>query len=256
MKVQIFSDLHVDVAPIKPIKILDEVDAVIVAGDTCEGAVQAFEHLRRFVPLPIPVLMVLGNHEYYRRFIPEELALARDIASNSNVHLLDNDAVVLGGIRFIGATLWTDYRVFDEARQVLAMSACAGGLNDHRLIGFQKRPWLRFRPQQALQLHQHSRFYLEEVLGTAFAGPTVVITHHAPHRGSIHPRFANDVLTAAFVSDLAPVIEAYQPALWVHGHVHHSFDYMVGATRVLCNSHGYGGENPEFNPALVLELGT
>ncbi len=33
MKVQVFSDLHLDVAPVKPISIVDGIDAVIVAGD-------------------------------------------------------------------------------------------------------------------------------------------------------------------------------------------------------------------------------
>lgn len=38
MKLQIFSDLHCDVAPIKLIAIGEDVDAVVVAGDTCQGA--------------------------------------------------------------------------------------------------------------------------------------------------------------------------------------------------------------------------
>jgi len=62
MKVQVFSDLHLDVLPIKPISIVDGIDAVIVAGDVCEGAVEAFGNLRRIVPMPIPILMVLGRH--------------------------------------------------------------------------------------------------------------------------------------------------------------------------------------------------
>src|SRR3954470_23999977 len=119
MKIQIFSDLHLDVRPIKPITIRPGVDFVIVAGDTCEGALRAFEHLRRIVPMLIPIVMVLGNHEYYRRFLPDELDLARAQAPTFNVHVLENDTIVLGGgagdhgggrIRVVGATLWTDYQ--------------------------------------------------------------------------------------------------------------------------------------------------
>lgn len=76
MRIQIFSDLHVDVFPIKPITIVPGVDLVIVAGDFCEGLLRAFEHLRRIVPMDIQILMLPGNHEFYRRFIPDELALA------------------------------------------------------------------------------------------------------------------------------------------------------------------------------------
>ena len=90
MRVQIFSDLHVDVAPNKAINVDPDVDAVIVAGDTCEGGVNAFELLRRIVPMQIPILMTMGNHEYYRRCVPEELSIARAQAPLYGVHLLEN----------------------------------------------------------------------------------------------------------------------------------------------------------------------
>jgi Icc-related predicted phosphoesterase len=255
MKIQIFSDLHADVAPIKAIVVVPSIDLVVVAGDTCEGVLHAFDYLRQFVPLHIPILMVLGNHEYYRRFVPDELAKARSHAGAFNIHLLENDTVMLGGVRFVGATLWTDYRVFGDTNQAAVMNACAAAMNDHRLIGWQKKPWLRFRPQEAALLHHQSQTYLAEVLATPFAGPTVVISHHAVHWGSIAPKFRSDPLTAAFLSDQSALIEAHQPALWVHGHVHNSSDYRVGRTRIVCNPHGYGDENPAFDGALVVEIG-
>ncbi|WP_438275829.1 metallophosphoesterase [Nitrobacter sp.] len=261
MKLQIFSDLHIGVAPIKPIKIAKDIDAVVVAGDTCEGTVRAFEHLRQIVPLAIPIVMVMGNHEYYRRFIPDELALAREQAPSFNVHVSENDSIVIGNstvvgcVRFIGATLWTDYAIFGAANVAAVMNACANGMNDHRLIGWQKQPWLRFRPQEAVLLHHQSKAFLTEMLATPFDGPTVVVTHHAPHWNSVHPRFRSDPVTGAFVSDMSALIETYQPTLWVHGHVHNSSDYRVGTTRVLANPHGYGPENPDFNGELVVEIG-
>lgn len=266
MKIQIFSDLHLDVFPVNKIAIAEDVDVVIVAGDTCEGVLRAFEHLRRIVPMQIAIVMVLGNHEYYRRFIPDELALARSQASSFNIHVLENDTMTLDsggvravgncGVRLIGATLWTDYRVFGEANQPAVMNACATGMNDHRLIGWQKQPWLRFRPREAALLHHQSKAYLESVLATPFEGPaTVVISHTAVHWNSIHPRYRSDPVTGSFLSDQSTLIERYQPTLWVHGHVHNSSDYRVGKTRILCNPHGYGSENPDFNGALVVEVG-
>jgi Icc-related predicted phosphoesterase len=254
MKLQVFSDLHLDVMPIKKITIADDIQAVIVAGDTCEGAVQAFEHLRRIVPMSIPILMVLGNHEYYRRFISDELALARSQATTFNLHLLECDAAVVNGVRFVGASLWTDYRIFGDANQMAAMNACAAGMNDHRLIGWQKKPWLRFRPQEAALLHHRSKSYLEATLSTGFDGATVVITHHAVHWNSILPKYRTDPVTAAFVSDMSATIEAFRPRLWVHGHVHNSSDYRTGGTRVVCNPHGYGLENPDFDGAFTVEI--
>ena len=187
MKLQIFSDLHVDVAPVKKITIADDLDVVIVPGDTCEGVLRAFEHLRRIVPMPIPIVMTMGNHEFYRRFVPDELALARSHGPTFNIHVLENDTITLSGVgasasvRFLGATLWTDYRIFGEADQAAAMNACAKGMNDHRLIGWQKKPWLRFRPQEAALLHHRSKTAIAEMLAVPFAGPTVVVSHHAVH---------------------------------------------------------------------------
>jgi Icc-related predicted phosphoesterase len=257
MRIQIFSDLHLDVHAIKPITISADVDLVIVAGDTCEGVLRAFERLRRIVPLHIPIVMVMGNHEYYRRFIPDELALARSQAPAFNIHVLENNAVTLGngGVRLVGATLWTDYCAFGETNQPAVMNVCATGMNDHRLIGWQKQPWLRFRPQEAALLHHQSKTYLEGVLATPLKGPsTVVVSHHAMHWNSVHPKFRSDPLTGAFLSDQSSLIERYQPTLLVHGHVHNSSDYRVGKTRILCNPHGYGPENPDFHGALVVEI--
>jgi len=87
------------------------------------------------------------------------------------------------------------------------------------------------------------------------------VTHHAPHRRSIHARFGTDALNAAFASDLSELIARFRPALWVQGHTHCSCDYRVGDTRVLCNPKGYGPdsrymqrENPELDEQLVIAL--
>ena len=254
MRVQIFSDLHADVAPIKAITVAPDIDAVVVAGDICQGAERAYTVLRQIVPMQVPIVFVMGNHEYYGRCLQDELAQARDIAPLYGVHLLENGSIDLDGVRFVGATLWTDYRLFGETNVPLAMQAARDGLNDHRRIAWSKAPWRRFRPQEALLLHRRSRAFIKAELAKPFAGPTVVVTHHAPYPGSLHPRYQSDLLSAAYVSDLTPVIEAGRPDFWIHGHIHKSFGYRVGPTRIFCNPHGYGNENPDFDPALVVEV--
>jgi hypothetical protein len=85
-----------------------------------------------------------------------------------------------------------------------------------------------------------------------------VITHHAPSRHSIHPRFADSLLNACFVSDAAHLLGADRVSLWIHGHTHDSFDHRVNGTRVVCNPRGYarGGvnENPAFDPHFSVEV--
>ena len=85
----------------------------------------------------------------------------------------------------------------------------------------------------------------------------MVITHHSPTPRSIAPRFRGSVLNPAFASDLEPLITRYQPALWIHGHMHNSVDVALGATRVLANPGGYdAAENPRYDPVLCVEVET
>jgi predicted phosphodiesterase len=269
--IQIFSDLHAGVAPLKPIVIGTNVDVVVVAGDVAEGAENSFTVLRRIVPQHIPVVFVMGNHEYYRRFLGEELALARAIARRLNVFLLENDTVVIEGydrVRFAGASLWTDYRLFGDTNAPAAMHAARVGMNDHRLIGWRRQPWSRFRPQEAALLHAASRSFFAETFASPFDGITIAVSHHAPDIGSVPERFSNDILSAAFASTAlselnsalnradgtptAPVGKS--PDFFIHGHIHDSSDYRVGSTRVIANPHGYGRENSTFDPTFIIEV--
>ncbi|UPT92437.1 metallophosphoesterase (plasmid) [Bradyrhizobium barranii subsp. apii] len=273
MRIQIFSDLHVGVGSLKQITVAKDVDLAVVAGDVAEGAQNAFATLRGFVPEAVPIVFTMGNHEYYRRFLGEELALARALAPDFNIHLLENDCVVVGGgtVRVAGASLWTDYRLFGDSNAPAAMHAARVGMNDHRLIGWKRKPWERFRPQEAALLHAASRAFFVETFATPFDGlATVAVSHHAPHVGSVAARFESDILSAAFASTFLEeldskrqVVDSQQPAttlkppdIWVHGHVHDGVDYRVGSTRVIANPHGYGRENAAFDPALVIEVGT
>lgn len=116
----------------------------------------------------------------------------------------------------------------------------------------------RFTPAASQLLFLQSVAWLEECFARPHDGPTVVVTHFAPTQLSIHPRFADSPLNACFVSELEENIARWQPALWMHGHTHDSFDYRVGNTRMVCNPRGYSkediNENPLFDPHFVVEL--
>jgi Icc-related predicted phosphoesterase len=256
MRLQTLSDLHVDAGGLHRPQLVAGVDVLVVAGDVCAGTETGFQVLRHSVPTTTPIVMVLGNHEFYGSGCTKELARARASAPAHNIHLLENDAVTIGGVRFVGATLWTDYDLFGAENRDDCMRTAAMGLNDHRLIGLKAGGTSdrRFQPLDALALHRQSKMYLDQTLATPHLGATVVVTHHAPHGNSVAAQYRNSLLTAAFVSDLSELIENHQPKLWVHGHTHTSFDYPVGTTRIICNPAGYGTENPAFDPALVVEV--
>jgi len=69
--------------------------------------------------------------------------------------------------------------------------------------------------------------------------------------------FAQDLTSAAYASHLDEL--ASKAHLWVHGHVHDSFNYLVGNCRVVANPCGYiqrdgTQENERFDPNLIIEL--
>lgn len=96
-----------------------------------------------------------------------------------------------------------------------------------------------------------TRAFLDAELPRPHDGPTVVVTHHAPHPGSLPDRHAH--LAWCDDSDLTGLIDERGPDLWVHGHVHRHVDYRIGRTRVVCNAHGYVEERTDFMPDLVVE---
>jgi len=109
------------------------------------------------------------------------------------------------------------------------------------------------RPSDTAALHRFSRAWLDDQLGLPHAGPTVVVTHHAPHSLSLPDGFD---LAHCYASDLSRLLHDRQPALWVHGHVHGHVDYQIGATRVVCNARGQADEPSGFGPTFTIDVPT
>lgn len=201
------------------------------------------------------------------------LAVMRDAATGAPVHVLDGDEIVLEGVRFLGATLWRDFALAIETLQglqsnvELARRLVENGLSDFRRIrvpvpnalpgSAEERDGKIFQAEDAQRIHHEQHRWLKQRLEAPFDGKSVVVTHHAPHRGSLAPWHASDWISAGFVSEL-PDEFFPAPALWVHGCSHNSSDYQVRNCRVLCNPRGYMklsgvSENSQFNPRLVVQ---
>lgn len=253
LRLNILSDLHLSRGGM-PIPDTDA-DIVILAGDIARPA-QAIAWAKGFQQ---PVLYVPGNHEFYGNSLGATVQELRDLAQGSNIHILDNDQIIMGGVRFLGSTLWGDFNLYGTgAERTEAISQALSFVYDFSRIQSDLQPGTPFSPAEFEALFQANRQWLEQKLSQDFEGPTVVITHHAPSRGSIHPRFEGSPINACFVSDSDHLLDADRVALWVHGHTHDGFDYEVNGTRVVCNPRGYikDGipENPAFRPDFLVTL--
>lgn len=255
MKLWILSDLHIDVNRRFPFELRQPRpahDIVIIAGDICQGLAEGVRFIASQRLNTKPVVYVAGNHEFYGHDRYGELAAGRaEAARHPNLYLLERDSVVIDGVEFLGCTLWTDYKYAGVREQARAMHWAARRISDHRLISAGKGAW---SPEEALAEHEASRNWLSEQLAQSTPRPRVVVTHHAPSRQSVQPRYRDDLLTAAFASDMDELIT--KATLWVHGHLHASTDYRLGDCRVVANPRGYVGikEDREFDPALTVEL--
>lgn len=237
MRMQILSDLHFEFHADRGrafVESLDTsgVDVLVVAGDLapCRQLERALLRLSNRYP---HVVFVAGNHEAYHASPSDVAMVKRELRRVSNLHWLECETVTIGGVRFVGTTLW-----FEQ------LPGRTNYLNDFDLIE-DFVPWV-------YEQNREAQVYLE----TAVRQSDVVVTHHLPSHQSVAPRFVGSPLNRFFVSDVERVMRDKRPQLWVHGHTHASCDYRIDGTRVVCNPLGYVGHdrNSAFNDRLIVEV--
>lgn len=257
MRAWIFSDLYSASGRCHASLAVPDADLCICAGDICgRGPANTVRYLGEQVSREMPVILVPGNREYYSASMVEGLREAMHVAARlyPNVHVLSRRSVVIGGCRFIGATLWSDFNL--HGNMSWAMRCAQTELDDYREIKISNISSQPFSLGHASGQNQMDKHFLRATLDSPFDGPTVVITHHAPSIMSLGPDFAGAPLPASAVTNLEPDIARYQPVAWIHGHVHHRSDYFVMGTRVICNPRGDPAEPvPNFDPGFVVDLG-
>ena len=201
-------------------------NVVIFAGDAGNG----WEYYRSVYDFLLTqyeyVISIPGNHDYY---FENEV-----VPSNTQFFTKIEDYT------FSGATLWTNFR----------NDANTADLAQRYINDFQFINPLRFDvyPDQLMeQWNWQDRAFLET------AKADVMVTHFSPSSESTSLKFLGDPLNGYFTNECEYLIPK-RCKLWVHGHTHDSFDYMIGDTRVVCHPIGYPRENSDsfhINPKQV-----
>jgi len=250
MKLQILSDLHLSVSGMEPEQ--TDADLYVLAGDIARPAAACAWAQR----LEKPVIYVAGNHEFYGGELARTIDELRTRCAGSNVHFLEQDALVIGGVRFLGTTLWSDFLLYGKGPlREQAIAEAQTLVWDFKKITLGSKADRLLTAADCATLFSQAHAWLGARLGEPFEGTTVVVTHFAPSPKSVHARFAGSLLNPSFVSDAEDLMGSERVNLWIHGHTHNSFDYTVRGTRVVCNPRGYAKqgvvENQEFDPRFV-----
>ncbi|WP_057426965.1 metallophosphoesterase [Pseudomonas syringae] len=242
MKILIYSDLHNEFDRFKPPQV--EVDLVVLAGDIdllTRGVLWAND------TFDCPVIYCCGNHELYKGHIDRTLVKMK-AAAGSHVHVMQNQTLVQGDVRFLVGTAWTDFTGTGDV--VAASSVCAREMTDFRIIRAGEN-YRRLRPADVIEKNRVTRDFLTRELAAPFAGKTVVVNHHCP----IPEAAGNDHdghVSAAYFNRWHDLLA--QADGWIFGHTHCAIDAYFGKCRVLSNPRGYPSEITGFDPYKIVEF--
>lgn len=248
MNIQIISDLHQEFGYLE--HNFKNADLVVLAGDiNIKG--RGVEWIKKAIP-NIPVIYVLGNHEYYKGSYPKTLRQIEEAAKETHIHVLENKSIEIDGIVFHGATMWTDFSLYGNPKYYGVL--CQAKMNDYKKIRLDPS-YSKLRSIDTYNMHKKSLRWLEESLEKSIGKTNIVVTHHAPSIQSVPERYLDDPISSAYASNLEPLIERYKPAFWIHGHIHEPKRYRLHHTEIICNPHGYIDEKYNgYTKELMIQL--
>ncbi|MDO8441343.1 MAG: metallophosphoesterase [Polaromonas sp.] len=285
MKIQLLSDLHLEVHPQWVATPAPDADVLVLAGDIGSyqpGSLLTDDDfgLARFSPRngwPTPVLFVPGNHEYDALDFDVAHARLRETCERLGIIWLEREIVTWPQpadrtgqkpVRFVGTTLWSDFDALGPPRNGVDTPA-AGLLTQElkardkafRAANFYLKKTGSTRhglPMLAEGIREQAllcQAWLTRALEEPFDGTTVVVTHFAPSLLSADPRYGMTPGTAGFCNVLDELLPRAQ--LWLHGHLHAPSNYLQNGCRVIANPLGYARkeEQSAFLPAFCIELG-
>lgn len=260
MKIRLLSDLHCEGYKF----IYDDKgeDVLVLAGDI--HTLDRHEEILDQIPDYVRVVLVPGNHEYYRGTFERVNDYLKGLEKiYPHLKVLLNESWTFQGVEFFGGTMFTDFALFGQGDVALATHSARNGINDFRaILTYGTSDWkttdkpLESRLWKTDDHEAQHRMFCAELrkwLAETVDLKRVVVSHFVPHPKAIHGRWVGSWMNPYFTANM----EQYMGwnGLWLYGHTHDSNDFMVGDTRVVGNPRGYGNENVAgFNEVLLLEI--
>lgn len=224
MRIAAVADLHVGrhapdfYAPV--FAQANEADVLVICGDlTDHGRPDEAHNAARLLTqhVRVPIVGVLGNHDFEAAQPDAVLTILRD----AGVHMLDGDAIEIGGVGFAG------------------VKGFCGGFDD-RALG----PWGEPTIKAFVQETVAEALKLETALARLRAVPRVALLHYAPIAATVHGE-PPEIFAFLGSSRLEEPLVRYGVAAAFHGHAHHG-----------CPEGRTSKGDPVYNVSLPLLLAT
>ena len=251
MKIRLLSDLHTEFRLPYKTHVMSEYrgeDVLVLAGDIASGSTNTMDVIKHFLDCGFPeIVYVPGNHEYYGTGFDEFNAKMENACFEfDNVHYLNPGCVTIKGVKFVGATLWTNF-----GDNPLSQSVARRGINDFRQIR-------NFDVNRCAKTYYEHLDYIQDQYEQRSDSKVVVVTHFLPARECISLRWRGpDLINDYFANNLGEYISTMSDATWLFGHTHDATDIVLGDTRVVANPHGYYNalnDGVGFDPFKVITL--
>ena len=245
-----------------------DVDALLLAGDTSTQGRHVNIALHLYETLGKPIIMIRGNHEFYKSTLntimtEDRNQIAQINAQGGDIRMLEGNATEIAGTRIIAATLWTDLDLY-PGYATQTFDAVRQNMNDFNLIKLNE--YKKIDIETWLEMHWAERKAIFNELSKPYDGPTIVMTHHIPVREMIHPKreigkLENYLVNAGFASNMAWQIRECEHDIkaWICGHSHDNHHAEIqsahGMIPFIANTRGYPGEKQQadFNPGYILD---
>ena len=238
MKIRLLSDIHQEFYEDRNLYANKGEDVLVVAGDLNVGHDRCWSALKRFAEYTKEVIYVPGNHEYYRGNIAEFDDYLKRFSYGTSIHFLNPGRVSIGGVTFIGAALWSNFR-----NDHMAKISCNRLVNDFKLIN-------DFSTSKCADLYEQHAGYIKDQY-EAVEGKKVIVTHFLPDRVCIAPQYQGpDIINHYFANNLGDWISDLTDTTWLFGHTHDNVNLEIGETRVIANPYGYN-RNEHYVEKLI-----
>lgn len=261
MYIRVYSDIHQEVKShfnIPKFKIAEldneKEQILILAGDYL--SLRDLKHEDVFLDLKKlsdrfkKVLYVFGNHEYYNGKIggvydEKNIEAIQSVSDNIFVLSRHTPSIIIDNIKFIGATLWTDF----NGKEVNFFDV-KNTSNDFKYIKSAHNGYTKYKPKHWLSEHIADINWIKKEVKNSNDMDTIVITHHAPYKSAIDPvDDPKNIYSKFYTSEQDDFIKDNKNIkMWIHGHIHYPFDFQLGDTRIFSNPQDYSlseDKNPQ-----------